>query len=73
MITRFFALLAFFIVLVSCSSRDDDASNSQIDCLNLGTQDLTLTIQESFTELQNQGCQFLQNYYSDTKCYIYFP
>ena len=42
----------FILCLLSCSSRDDDgASSNTIDCLNLGTEDLTLTIQESFTTL----------------------
>lgn len=43
-------ILSLFII--SCSSRDDDAvGNNGIDCLNLGDEQLVLTIQESFTTL----------------------
>lgn len=44
-------ILSLALFLFSCSSRDDDdgIGSNEIDCLNLGAQDLTLTIQESFT------------------------
>ena len=45
-------LFCVSIILASCSSRDDDGlAADEIACLNLGTQDFNLTIQESFTSL----------------------
>lgn len=47
-----FALLCVFFILLSCSSRDDDgAMQNDIACLNLGTPEFNLSIQESFTTL----------------------
>lgn len=47
-----FTLFSALILLLSCSSRDDDGTlQNDIDCLNLGTPEFNLTIQESFTTL----------------------
>lgn len=55
------AILFLSVFLWSCSSRDDDASSSnEIDCLNLGTQNLVLTIQESFTALPSKVSVFFK-------------
>ncbi len=44
-----FTVLVLALVCFSCSSRDDDGASNAIECLNLGEQQLELTIQESFT------------------------
>jgi len=47
--------------IISCSSRDDDGnSSSGIECLNLGSQELDVTIQESFTTLPSQVSVFFK-------------
>lgn len=49
------------LFIISCSSRDDDAvSNNGIDCLNLGEEELVLTIQESFTTLPSKVSVFFK-------------
>lgn len=49
------------LLITSCSSRDDDGGNdSGIDCLNLGTQELDITIQESFTTLPSKVSVFFK-------------
>lgn len=51
--------LSFFVC--SCSSRDDDAdAENGIDCLNLGTQELNLSIQESFVTLPSKVSVFFR-------------
>ncbi len=48
-------------LLFSCSSRDDDGnSSSGIECLNLGAQELEVTIQESFTTLPSKVSVFFK-------------
>lgn len=55
------ALLFIALVIGSCSSRDDDASTDNgIACLNLGTQELNLTIQESFVTLPSKVSVFFK-------------
>ena len=58
------ALLAVLILAslsFSCSSRDDDGnSTTNIDCLNLGSQELDITIQESFTTLPSKVSVFFK-------------
>ena len=56
------SILSFSILLsiASCSTRDDDASVNDIDCLNLAEQELVLTIQESFTTLPAQVSVFFK-------------
>lgn len=56
-----FALLCAFVFLISCSSRDDDGIvQNQIDCLNLATPELNLTIEESFTTLPSKVSVFFK-------------
>jgi len=54
-------LLCVPIILCSCSSRDDDGSSDMgIECLNLGSQTLNLSIQESFTTLPSKVSVFFK-------------
>lgn len=54
-------LSVLFIALTACSSRDDDGGGeSGIECLNLGPQDLNVTIQESFTSLPSKVSVFFK-------------
>lgn len=56
-----FALLCAFFLLFSCSSRDDDGIiQNEIDCLNLSTPELSLTIEESFTTLPSKVSVFFK-------------
>ena len=59
---RLFSFLVVCALLItSCSSRDDDgASSNNIDCLNLSNQNLSLTIQESFTTLPSKVSVFFK-------------
>ena len=58
---RLIVLLWISVFLFSCSSRDDDASGDlAIECLNLGAQDLSLSIQESFTTLPSKVSVFFK-------------
>ncbi len=60
---NYFIVLLFAVttILSSCSSRDDDGGGpSGIDCLNLGTQELDVTIQESFTTLPSKVSVFFK-------------
>lgn len=55
-----FAII-FSFICISCSSRDDDGGSiSGIECLNLGTQELDVTIQESFTTLPSKVSVFFK-------------
>ncbi|TVZ51608.1 vWA domain-containing protein [Dokdonia sp. Hel_I_53] len=54
-------VLTLCTLLTSCSSRDDDGGGLYgIDCLNLGTQELDVTIQESFTTLPSKVSVFFK-------------
>ncbi|WP_299211208.1 VWA domain-containing protein [uncultured Dokdonia sp.] len=57
-----FYILAFLVFLTTaCSTRDDDGnSTSGIECLNLGAQELTLTIEDSFTTLPSKVSVFFR-------------
>lgn len=55
-----FALLSISI-FTSCSSRDDDGGgDDSIACLNLGSQELDITIQESYTTLPSKVSVFFK-------------
>lgn len=56
-----FISLLIINIFAACSSRDDDASGSSgIECLNLGGQELDVTIQESFTTLPSKVSVFFK-------------
>lgn len=58
---RLIALLCIPIFMLSCSSRDDDGNSEiAIECLNLESQTLNLTIQESFTTLPSKVSVFFK-------------
>ena len=58
---HFVILLFIPIFFNSCSSRDDDGNDgTSIECLNLESQTLNLTIQESFTTLPSKVSVFFR-------------
>ncbi len=61
---KVYAILIISIITfttISCSSRDDDGGSiSGIECLNLGSQELDVTIQESFTTLPSKVSVFFK-------------
>lgn len=57
----FVILLSILTITSACSSRDDDGGGvTGIDCLNLGDQEFTVSIQESFTTLPSKVSVFFK-------------
>ncbi|MEP0263478.1 VWA domain-containing protein [Dokdonia sp.] len=60
-LNAFYTLLCLVFLTISCSTRDDDGnSSSGIECLNLGTQELTLNIEDAFTTLPSKVSVFFR-------------
>lgn len=60
-INVFYYVLVLLCITTACSTRDDDGnSTSGIECLNLGAQELNLTIEDAFTTLPSKVSVFFR-------------